>query len=212
MPPQSPVPKPNKKFYFFNGHRKPSQNRPTVRGGLFSNRLFPHPAPIPTPASTQPFHLQNWDPHARSPPSTPPCPDQNFFSSSLRLSPIARFIADSFRKHDNRWGPAVVADLNKLRRVTPNLVAELLKVQIDPALASKFFHWAGKQKGYKHDFASYNAFAYCLNRTNRFRAADQLPELMESQGKPPTEKQFEILIRMHSDANRVLGFTTFTRK
>jgi pentatricopeptide repeat protein len=27
---------------------------------------------------------------------------------------------------------------------------------------------------------------------------------MESQGKPPTEKQFEILIRMHSDANRGL--------
>lgn len=80
----------------------------------------------------------------------------------------------------------------------------MLKVQSDPALASKFFHWAGKQKGYKHNFASYNALAYCLNRNNRFRAADQLPELMESQGKPPTEKQFEILIRMHSDANRGL--------
>ncbi|XP_059433434.1 pentatricopeptide repeat-containing protein At4g20740 [Corylus avellana] len=206
MPPQSPVPKPHKKLYFFYGHRKPSQNRPTVRGGLFSNRVSitqrqsqPHPQP-----QSQPFQLQNWDPHTPSPPSThsSPSPDHNFFSSSLRLSPIARFIADSFRKHDNRWGPAVVADLNKLRRVTPNIVAELLKVQIDPALASKFFHWAGKQKGYKHDFASYNAFAYCLNRTNRFRAADQLPELMDSQGKPPTEKQFEILIRMHSDANR----------
>jgi pentatricopeptide repeat protein len=208
MPPQFPVPKPHKKLYFFYGHRKPSQNRPTVRGGLFSNRVSitqrqsqPHPQP-----KSQPFQLQNWDPHTPSPPSTPssPSPDHNFFSSSLHLSPIARFIADSFRKHDNRWGPAVVADLNKLRRVTPNIVAELLKVQTDPALASKFFHWAGKQKGYKHDFASYNAFAYCLNRTNRFRAADQLPELMDSQGKPPTEKQFEILVRMHSDANRGL--------
>lgn len=62
----------------------------------------------------------------------------------------------------------------------------------------------GKQKGYKHDFAAYNAFAYCLNRTNRFRAADQVPELMQMQGKPPSEKQFEILIRMHADANRGL--------
>lgn len=73
-----------------------------------------------------------------------------------------------------------------------------------PVLASKFFHWAGKQKGYKHTFASYNALAYCLNRNKMFRAADQVPELMDSQGKPPTEKQFEILIRMHSDSNRGL--------
>lgn len=86
----------------------------------------------------------------------------------------------------------------------PSLVAEVLKVETNPTLASRFFHWAGKQKGYKHNFASYNAFAYCLNRNNRFRAADQLPELMDSQGKPPSEKQFEILIRMHSDANRGL--------
>ena len=98
----------------------------------------------------------------------------------------------------------MVADLNKLRRVTPVLVAEVLKVQTDPVICSKFFHWAGKQKGYKHNFASYNAFAYCLNRSNQFRAADQVPELMNMQGKPPSEKQFEILIRMHIDANRGL--------
>lgn len=88
--------------------------------------------------------------------------------------------------------------------MTPDLVAEVLKVENNPQLATKFFHWAGKQKGFKHTFASYNAFAYNLNRSNLFRAADQLPELMEAQGKPPTEKQFEILIRMHSDANRGL--------
>lgn len=98
----------------------------------------------------------------------------------------------------------MVEELSKLRRVTPNLVSEVLKVQSNPIIASKFFHWAGKQKGYNHNFASYNAFAYCLNRNNQFRAADQLPELMNSQGKPPSEKQFEILIRMHSDANRGL--------
>ncbi|KAI6680755.1 hypothetical protein NL676_034636 [Syzygium grande] len=36
------------------------------------------------------------------------------------------------------------------------------------------------------------------------RSSDQLPELMDLQGKPPSEKQFEILIRMHADANRGL--------
>ncbi|GAU10008.1 hypothetical protein TSUD_120070 [Trifolium subterraneum] len=200
-PPQTP-----NKFYFFYGHRKPSQNRPTVRGGLFSNRQTLTPfKPKPT-KQTNPFQIQNWDPHFFSQPNaSPPSPSpEATFSASLRLSPIARFIIDAFRKNGYKWGPPVVTELNKLRRVTPNLVAEVLKVQTNPTLAFKFFHWVEKQKGYHHNFASFNAFAYCLNRANHFRAADQLPELMDSQGKPPSEKQFEILIRMHCDAGRGL--------
>ncbi|KAK9062983.1 hypothetical protein SSX86_016853 [Deinandra increscens subsp. villosa] len=199
MPPQP------KKFNFFDGHRKPpTHNRPTVRGPIFSNPQTHNPNQSHRPPTTN-FDLQKWSPEDYSITTPPrgPSPSQHFFSVAQTLSPIARYIIDSFRKH-NHWGPPVVADLNKLRRVTPKLVAEVLKVQSDPVIASKFFHWAGKQKGYKHDFASYNAFAYCLNRNNQFRAADQVPELMNMQGKPPTEKQFEILIRMHSDSNRGL--------
>lgn len=204
MPPQAPPPTTvPKKFNFFYGHRNPSQNRPTVRGGLFSNRQTYNPNQKRQHPTTS-FDLQKWNPE-ESIPTPPPQPSssQHFFSVAQTLSPIARYIVDSFRKHKH-WGPPVVADLNKLRRVTPKLVAEVLKVQSDPIISSKFFHWAGKQKGYKHDFASYNAFAYCLNRNNKFRAADQVPELMNMQGKPPTEKQFEILIRMHSDCHRGL--------
>ncbi|KAL8210683.1 hypothetical protein R6Q57_005120 [Mikania cordata] len=205
MPPQAaPAATVSNKFSFFYGHRKPSQNRRTVRGGLFTNRqtLNPnqnHQYPITS------FDLQKWSPEesVTTPPPRLSSPSQHFFAVAQSLSPIARYIIDSFRKHKH-WGPPVVADLNKLRRVTPKLVAEVLKVQSDPIMSSKFFHWAGKQKGYRHDFASYNAFAYCLNRNNQFRAADQVPELMNMQGKPPTEKQFEILIRMHSDSNRGL--------
>ncbi|XP_048235737.1 pentatricopeptide repeat-containing protein At4g20740 [Ricinus communis] len=203
MPPQSlPPPKP----YFFYGHRKPSQNRPVVRGGLFSNRQIIKPQNSIKPKNPVPFDLQNWDPQNPCPSSKSPPLSQNHSLSTLsqRLSPISRFIRDAFRKNSNKWGPPVVAELRKLRRVTPDLVSEVLKVENDPHLASQFFHWAGKQKGYRHNFASYNAYAYCLNRSSFFRAADQLPELMDSQGKPPTEKQFEILIRMHSDANRGL--------
>ncbi|XP_019165070.1 PREDICTED: pentatricopeptide repeat-containing protein At4g20740 [Ipomoea nil] len=190
--------------YFFYGHRKPTQNRPTVRGGLFSNRQTINPATNaqPTPYDPLDFDLRKWDPDAHSRPARDP--SQEFFSVAKTLSPIARYIVDSFRKH-GRWGPLVVEDLNRLRRVTPKLVTEILKIpNIDPRLSSKFFYWAGKQKGYRHEFACYNAFAYSLNRTNQFRAADQIPELMHMQGQPPTEKQFEILIRMHSDANRGL--------
>ncbi|KAK4285433.1 hypothetical protein QN277_002130 [Acacia crassicarpa] len=206
MPPQSPLPSKSNKLYFFYGHRKPSQNRPVVRGGLFSNRQTLNPKK-PKNTEVQPFDIHKWDPHflSQSPSSSAlALSPETSFSISLRLSPIARFIIDAFRKNQNKWGPSVVAELQKLRRVTPNLVVEVLKVQNNPTLASKFFHWTGKQKGYNHNYASYNAFAYCLNRNNQFRAADQLPELMDSQGKPPSEKQFEILIRMHSDANRGL--------
>ncbi|KAL5760401.1 hypothetical protein ACOSQ2_019239 [Xanthoceras sorbifolium] len=204
MPPKPPQPQP--KPYFFYGHRKPSQNRPTVYGGFFSNR---HSLKDPDPKShsnqSAPFFdLQKWDPHYLPSQTRPPPSQTPSLAQSQRLSPIARFIVDSFRKQQSRWGPEVVTQLNKLRRVTPDLVAEVLKVENNPVLASKFFHWAGKQKGYRHNFASYNAFAYCLNRNNMFRAADQVPELMDSQGKSPTEKQFEILIRMHADCGRGL--------
>ncbi|CAK9147499.1 unnamed protein product [Ilex paraguariensis] len=206
MPPQSPPTKPIKP-YFFYGHRIPTQNRPTVHGGLFSNRQTLNPKnPTHHHKPKQPFDLQKWDPDSPKCLSLPPSkdPSHQFFSIAQTLSPIARYIVDALRKH-KQWGPPIVADLNKLRRVTPKLVSEVLKVpHIDPRLSSKFFHWAGKQKGYKHDFACYNAFAYCLNRTNQFRAADQVLELMHMQGKPPSEKQFEILIRMHADANRGL--------
>ncbi|XP_023768922.1 pentatricopeptide repeat-containing protein At4g20740 [Lactuca sativa] len=204
MPPQPPPPTTiPKNFNIFYGHRKTTQNRPTVRGGSFSNRQTLYPNQNHQRATTN-FDLEKWNPEQSvSTPSPRPSPSEHYFSVAQTLSPIARYIVDSFRKHKH-WGPPVVADLNKLRRVTPKLVAEVLKVQSDPVISSKFFHWAGKQKGYKHDFASYNAFSYCLNRNNQFRAADQVPELMNMQGKPPTEKQFEILIRMHSDANRGL--------
>ncbi|KAK6933907.1 Pentacotripeptide-repeat region of PRORP [Dillenia turbinata] len=196
--------KPNK-FYFFYGHRKPSQNRPIVQGGLFSNRKTLNPSLQKPSSKTPKFDLQKWDPDSPKTRNSPitQTPSEQFFLIAQNLSPVARYIADSFRKH-RHWGPEIVADLNKLRRVTPDLVAEVLKIQTDPRICSKFFHWASKQKGYRHTFASYNAFAYCLNRTNQFRAADQVPELMSMQGKPPTEKQFEILIRMHCDANRGL--------
>ncbi|ESQ55315.1 hypothetical protein EUTSA_v10024515mg [Eutrema salsugineum] len=195
---------------FFYGHRKPSQNRPVVHGGLFSNRQYlsrdPPQSPSNAVADRIPFDLRKWDPESRLPSerASSSSPSTSISAASERLSPIARFVLDAFRKNRNRWGPSVVSELNKLRRVTPSIVAEVLKVGNDAAVSAKFFHWAGKQKGYKHDFAAYNAFAYCLNRTGHFRAADQLPELMDSQGRPPSEKQFEILIRMHSDNKRGL--------
>ncbi|XP_010537374.1 PREDICTED: pentatricopeptide repeat-containing protein At4g20740 isoform X2 [Tarenaya hassleriana] len=173
------LPQGSQKSYFY-GHRKPSRNRSVVYGGLFSNRQSLSRDPSSTSGDRKTFDFRKWDPESRLPPAiTPPSPVIS--AASERLSPIARYILDAFRKNHDQWGPSVVAELNKLRRVTPNIVAEVLKIEKHPATAAKFFHWAG-----------------------HFRAADQLPELMDSQGRPPSEKQFEILIRMHADKKRGL--------
>ncbi|KAK9682481.1 hypothetical protein RND81_10G076900 [Saponaria officinalis] len=204
MPPQPPPRKPTN-LYFFYGKRKPSQNRPTVYGGLISNRQTLNPKTTPHHPTPSNFSLNNWYPDTQNhlKPTQFNTPSHKFFQIGQRLSPISRYIFDSFRKH-RKWCPEVVSDLSRLRRVNPDIVAEVLKASDDPVICSKFFHWAGKQKGYQHTYISYNAFAYALYRLNRFRAADQLPELMHMQGRLPSEKQFEILIRLHGDNGRGL--------
>ncbi|KMZ61794.1 Pentatricopeptide repeat-containing protein [Zostera marina] len=152
--------------------------------------------------------FRQWDSTNKSPTATttpPPTP-----SLSPSLSPLARYVLDSFRRNSNKWCPAVLSDLTKLRRVTASLLTEIIRVSSFTSShnhqlpLTELFHWAGKQKGYSHTYAAYNALAYHLNRVGRFRAADQVLELMQSQGKPPTEMQFEILIRFHTDAGRGL--------
>ncbi|EPS72968.1 hypothetical protein M569_01787, partial [Genlisea aurea] len=139
--------------YFFYGHRKPTQNRPTVRGGFISNRRasIPETRSRPSFDSIQPrFDLRKWDPDDdekkldRKPPLGRD-PSENFFQVAKNLSPIARYIVDAFKKHKH-WNPRLVEELNKLRRVTPKLVAEVLRFPYtDPRLSSKFFHWAGTE-------------------------------------------------------------------
>ncbi|KAF8016560.1 hypothetical protein BT93_H1929 [Corymbia citriodora subsp. variegata] len=191
MPPNHlPALKPFKPCSFY-GHRKPSQNRPVVYGGLFSShktipaRQTPKPTNPPTP-----FLLDRWDPDHHGPLQSPlsaPEPPSSLFASRS-LSPIAWFIVNAFHRNRSSWGLPVVAELRKLRCVTLGLVAEVLKAENDPTITFKFFAWAGRQKGYRHNYAAYIALAYCLNRNKKFRAADQVPELMDSQGKPPSEK------------------------
>lgn len=149
MPPPAPPAALNKrqKPYFFYGHRVTSQNRPTVRGGLFSNRqtLNPKKFSRPPAAADGPFDLRKWDPEDKSNQNPPHVkdPSERFFILAKNLSPIARYIVDAFRRH-RQWSPELVAELNRLRRVTPNLVTEVLKFpDVDPRLSSKFFHWAG---------------------------------------------------------------------
>ncbi|MQL72404.1 hypothetical protein Taro_004737 [Colocasia esculenta] len=208
----SKAPAAARKFYFYYGHRRPSQNRPVVRGGVFTNRAILPPLPTPSGPALPPrrrpaapvVDFRDWDPD-HPPPLGPAAVGATSSSSAAAraLSPVARYICDSFRRH-GRWCPAVLLDLGRLRRVPPDLVAEVVKAQSDPVLSSRFFHWAGKQKGYRHNYAAYNALAYCLGRSGSHRAADQVVEVMDAQGRPPSEKQFEILVRMHADAGRGL--------
>ncbi|KAK1319137.1 Pentatricopeptide repeat-containing protein [Acorus calamus] len=173
----------------------PSPTKPYFHLRQAPTRYLPNQSPS--------VDFRRWDPSNPSPPPPPPTPS-SASAAARRLSPITRYICDSLRRSHHRWGPEVLSDLDKLRRVPPDLLAEVLKTLTDPTVASKLFNWAGKQKGFKHSFASYNAFMYCLNRSNQFKSAEGVLDLMSAQGKPPSEKQFEILIRMHADAGRGL--------
>ncbi|KAK8952965.1 Pentatricopeptide repeat-containing protein [Platanthera guangdongensis] len=202
------------KHCFYYGHRRPSRNRPVVFGGLFTNRKTLPSSTVegdtlsgsrqskPRPSTT--IHFRDWDPDLPSSSSSSSAPP-SLTDSDRRLSPLARFICDSLRRN-HRWCPAVLSDLNKLRRVTPDIVSEVLRSRplLPASIYTRFFRWAGRQKGFSHTFASYNALAYSLSASGLFRAADQIPELMLAHGKSPSEKQLEILIRFHADARRPL--------
>ncbi|KAG6475319.1 hypothetical protein ZIOFF_064537 [Zingiber officinale] len=187
--------------------RHPDRDRelghtPSAYRDYFSNVALINPTESSATSTPQPLQYQE---------ITPPSPSVP--AIDRRLSPLARYVLDSFRRH-RRWCPEVLSDLRKLRRFPPDLVAEVLRSRplIDPSLSTQFFHWAGKQKGFRHSFASYNALAYALNAAARPAAADQLPDLMHAQGKQPSEKQLEILIRMHADAGRGLRIFRIFRK
>ncbi|KAK1681979.1 hypothetical protein QYE76_042827 [Lolium multiflorum] len=189
----------------YHGHRRASPHRPTVRGGQITHlrATDPGPRPSPSPSSAAPFRLPDWDPsHSpRSPPTLP----HSIPAASRRLSPLARFLLDALRRHQ-RWGPPVVADLSKLRRVPPTLVAEVLSAHPPPPppLALAFFHWAGRQKGFRHCFPAFHALASLLSDAGLPGAADQLPDLIRAHGKPVSHPQLTLLVRLHTAARRPL--------
>ncbi|KQK20600.1 pentatricopeptide repeat-containing protein At4g20740 [Brachypodium distachyon] len=213
--PQPPAPADRRrKHTIYHGHRRASPHRPTVRGGLLTHLRTTSPRPHPSPSSsssaaattTVPFRLPDWDPSSPSPsPPSPPTPSHSTSAASRRLSPLARFLLDALRRHQ-RWGPPVVADLSKLRRVPPTLVAEVLSAHPPPPppLALPFFHWAGRQKGFRHCFPAFHALASLLSAAGLPAAADQLPDLIRAHGKPVSHPQLTLLVRLHTAARRPL--------
>ncbi|PUZ68643.1 hypothetical protein GQ55_2G045300 [Panicum hallii var. hallii] len=200
-----------RKHTIYHGHRRASPHRPTVRGGLFTDLRSPSPRPrAPDSPSTTatPFRLADWDPHSSPSSSSVPSPSSPSASASAsarRLSPLARFLLDALRRHQ-RWGPPVVADLTKLRRVPPSLVAEVLTARPPPPppLALPFFLWAGRQKGFRHCFPAFHALASLLSAAGLPGAADQLPDLMRAHGRPVSHPQLTLLVRLHTAARRPL--------
>uniref|UniRef100_A0A0E0HXC8 Pentacotripeptide-repeat region of PRORP domain-containing protein n=1 Tax=Oryza nivara TaxID=4536 RepID=A0A0E0HXC8_ORYNI len=191
----------------YHGHRRPSPHRPTVRGGVFSylratTAASSQPRPPSSSSSSAPFRLADWDPSSSSSSSTP---SPSATAAARRLSPLARFLLDALRRHQ-RWGPPVVAELTKLRRVAPELVAEVLSARPPPPppLALPFFLWAGRQKGFRHCFPAFHALASLLSAAGLPAAADQLPDLMRAHGKPVSHSQLNLLVRLHTGARRPL--------
>ncbi|XP_072958971.1 pentatricopeptide repeat-containing protein At4g20740 [Typha angustifolia] len=209
IPSDSPPRKP--KPYFYYGHRAPSQNRPVVRGGFFSNRKTLPSAAAASLLSDRrllrpSIDFRDWDSSSPTSPSSPSSSSlPSLPSSDRRLSPLARFVLSSLRRH-RRWGPAVISDLSKLRRVPSSLVSEVLRSRpaLPPSLSLPFFLWSGKQKRFRHSFTSFHALAFSLSLSRLPAAVDQLPDLMRAHGKTVSEKQLDVLVRLHSESNRPL--------
>jgi hypothetical protein len=125
--------------------------------------------------------------------------------SACRLSPLARFLLDALRLHQ-RWGLPVVTDLTKLRRVLPSLVAEVLTARppLSPPFTLPFFHWVGRQKGFRHCFPAFHALASLLSAVGLPTDADQLPDLMRAHGRLVSQPQLTLLVRHHTAARRLL--------
>ncbi|KAL6880647.1 hypothetical protein ACP4OV_012212 [Aristida adscensionis] len=211
-PPPAPASPRRRRHTIYHGHRRASPHRPTVRGGIFTDLRTdaargPHPSPSPSTPSTAaaPFRLRDWDPHSPPSSSSSSSPSPSALASARRLSPLARFLLDALRRHQ-RWGPPVVADLSKLRRVPPSLVAEVLSARPPPPppLALPFFLWAGRQKGFRHCFPAFHALASLLSAAGLPAAADQLPDLMRAHGRPVSHPQLTLLVRLHTAARRPL--------
>ncbi|GJN24720.1 hypothetical protein PR202_gb12475 [Eleusine coracana subsp. coracana] len=223
-PPRHGVPSPSapaagagrrRRQTIYHGHRRASPHSPTVRGGLFSDlrdtttqpNPSSHSSSGPSTAAAATFRLADWDPDSStaSSPSTASPHSASASASARRLSPLARFLLDALRRHQ-RWGPPVVADLSKLRRVPPTLVAEVLSARPPPPppLALPFFHWAGRQKGFRHCFPAFHALASLLSAAGLPASADQLPDLMRAHGKPVSQPQLTLLVRLHTAARRPL--------
>ncbi|KAL5196759.1 hypothetical protein ABZP36_000271 [Zizania latifolia] len=212
LPSPAPAAARSRKQTVYHGHRRPSPHHPTVRGGLFADlraTASPRPrasqSPPPSSVPATPFRLSDWDPSSPSLRSLPSPPSPSTSAASRRLSPLARFLLDALRRHQ-RWGPPVVADLSKLRRVPPDLVAEVLSARPPPPppLALPFFLWAGRQKGFRHCFPAFHALASLLSAAGLPAAADQLPDLMRAHGKPVSHSQLNLLVRLHTASRRPL--------
>ncbi|KAM1176174.1 hypothetical protein ACFX2I_028442 [Malus domestica] len=163
MPPQSLPPK-FQNFTFFHCHRKPAQNRPTVRGSptAFLTRILNTPPPPlnPNPSiSTSGTHT-----------CPIPCPPL------LRPTPTTR--------PSSRSSPPSPASYSMLSARTGT---------------------TGALQSSRSSGSSAGSHPTSLPRCSRSRTTPfQPPSSSPGQGKPPSEKQFEILIRMHCDANRGL--------
>jgi len=90
--------------------------------------------------------------------------------------------------------------------VPPSIVTEVLTARPPPPppLALTFFLWAGRQKGFRHCFPAFHALASLLSAAGLPGAADQLPDLMRAHGRPVSNPQLTLLVRLHTAARRPL--------
>eukprot|EP00249_Psilotum_nudum_P021523 c28140_g1_i1 orf=530-2332(+) len=102
----------------------------------------------------------------------------------------------------SNWGPDTEVALGKLEtKLSAYHINEVLKHQVEVGLALKFFDWAKRQTGFKHDSHTYTTMVGILGRARRFEALSVLLDDMRRDGCSPNVVTFNRLIHCYGRAN-----------
>ncbi|KAG7013883.1 Pentatricopeptide repeat-containing protein, mitochondrial, partial [Cucurbita argyrosperma subsp. argyrosperma] len=129
------------------------------------------------------------DSHADSPSSEPTL-------KSGKISNDAISILDTIRNSDDGFGDKTQRLLRQFRQnLNPDLVVEILGLLRNPELCVKFFLWAGRQIGYNHTAAVYNALLDVYECGSYDRVPEQFLREIKDDDKEVLGKLLNVLIR-----------------
>ncbi|XP_012078862.1 pentatricopeptide repeat-containing protein At1g06710, mitochondrial [Jatropha curcas] len=113
----------------------------------------------------------------------------------------AVLISNAILNNDDGFGSKTQKFLRQFReKLSESLVAEVLNLVKNPELGIKFFIWAGRQIGYSHTQAVYNALLEMIESTNN-NSNDRIPEQflreIKDEDKEVLGKLLNVLIRKY---------------
>ncbi|KAF7836545.1 pentatricopeptide repeat-containing protein [Senna tora] len=108
----------------------------------------------------------------------------------------AVLVSNCIRSHTDGFGYETQKFLRQFRqKLNETLVVEVLLILKDPELCVKFFLWAGRQIGYSHTLAVYDALLDILGCKDNDRVHDKFLKEIKNDDKEVLRKLLDVLIR-----------------